>query len=74
LSYEDLTALLSKIDPTPDSLAQNGATDWADLPERMHFIAELFRCYHFDPALYSDAFTPQQVTSMNEGKLPAGRL
>ncbi len=74
LSCAGLTALLLKIDPTPDSLAQSGAVDWADFPERMHFIAELFRCYHIDPVLYSDAFTPQQVTSMKEGKLPAGRL
>ncbi|MBO9613362.1 MAG: hypothetical protein J7619_11730 [Dyadobacter sp.] len=74
LSCTDLTALLSKIDPTPDSLAQSGAIDWADLPDRMHFIAELFRCYHLDPALYTDAFTPQQIQSMKAGKLPEGRL
>lgn len=74
LSCTGLTALLSKIDPTPDSLAQSGAIDWADLPDRMHFIAELFRCYHLNPALYVDAFTPQQVIFMKEGKLPAGTL
>lgn len=74
LSCAGLTALLSQIDPTPDNLAQSGAIDWADLPDRMHFIAELFRCYHLDPALYHDAFTPQQVVFVKEGKLPAGRL
>lgn len=74
LSCRDLSELLSKIDPTPDSLAQSGAIDWADLPDRMHFIAELFRCYHLDPVLYGAAFTPEQVTSMKAGKLPTGRL
>lgn len=74
LSCEALLTLLSKIDPTPNSLIQSGAVDWADLPDRMHFITELFRCYHIDPMLYSDAFTPQQVLDMKAGKLPAGRL
>ncbi|GGH31205.1 hypothetical protein GCM10007423_19900 [Dyadobacter endophyticus] len=74
LSCAGLLAMLSEIDPTPDSVAQSGAIDWADLRERIHFIAELFRCYHFDTALYSDAFTPQQVATMKDGKLPAGRL
>ncbi|SDE79369.1 hypothetical protein SAMN04487996_10710 [Dyadobacter soli] len=74
LSCPSLLTLLSQIDPTPDSVAQSGAVDWADLPERMHFITELFRCYHIDPALYSEAFTLQQVAAMKGGKLPTGRL
>lgn len=74
LSSGSLVALLSEIDPTPDSVSQSGAVDWADLRERIHFIAELFRCYHIDPVLYTPAFTLQQVAAMKEGKLPAGRL
>jgi hypothetical protein len=45
ITNPDLRALLEKIDPTPDSLRETGAVDWADLPERMHFIADMFRCY-----------------------------
>ncbi|MCF0073016.1 hypothetical protein LZD49_21225 [Dyadobacter sp. CY261] len=74
LSCGSLITLLTQIDPTRDSVLESGAIDWADLPERMHFIAELFRCYHADETLYCEAFTAQQVTAMKEGKLPAGRL
>jgi hypothetical protein len=74
ISCTSLLTLLSEIDPTPDSVAQSGAIDWADLRERIHFIAELFRCYHIEPVLHNAAFTPQQVGAMQEGKLPAGRL
>lgn len=74
LSCASLLTLLSEIDPTPDSITQSGAVDWADLPERMHFITELFRCYHIDPVLYTAAFTSQQVEAMKVGKLPSGRL
>jgi hypothetical protein len=74
LSSQTLVDLLSQIDPTPDSLSRSGAIDWSDLPDRMHFIAELFRCYHIDPPLYEAPFSPEQVSAMQAGKLPAGRL
>jgi len=74
LSYAGLLALLAEIDPTPDSVTQSGAVDWSDLRERIHYIADLFRCYHIDPALHSPAFTLEQVEAMKAGKLPAGRL
>jgi hypothetical protein len=74
ISCTGLLAMLSEIDPTPDSVAQSGAIDWADLRERIHFIAELFRCYHIEPVLHSAVFTPEQIEAMREGKLPAGRL
>jgi hypothetical protein len=44
----DLCQLLAGIDPTPDSLRRSGAVDWANLPERLHFIADLFRLYQED--------------------------
>jgi hypothetical protein len=69
-----LQELLLQVDPTPGSLQQSGASDWADLKERMHFIAELFRCYHGKKEMFDDAFTKEQVMSMKEGKLPAGKL
>jgi len=74
LSNSDLLALLAQIDPTPDSLLQSGATDWAILPERMHFIADLFRCYHESKELFDAAFTTEQLQSINAGTLPEGRL
>lgn len=74
LSCPDLLTMLKEVDPTPDSLNQSGAIDWADLKDRMHFITELFRCYHLDATLYGAPFSAQQVTEMKAGKLPAGRL
>lgn len=74
LHEPDLLALLRQIDPTPDSLEQSGATDWANLPERLHFIAELFRCYHLAGDLLCDAFTKEQVAEMKAGRLPVGEL
>ncbi len=74
LSNADLLALLAQIDPTPDSLLESGATDWAILPERMHYIAELFRCYHESNELFDAAFTPEQVQTLKAGRLPEGRL
>ena len=74
LTDHDLLALLAQIDPTPDSLSESGATDWANLPERMHYIAELFRCYHDSKDLFSAAFTAEQLTALKENKMPEGRL
>jgi hypothetical protein len=70
----DLLALLQQTDPTPDSLLESGAVDWANLAERMHFIGELFRCCHASKELFDAAFNPGQVEALKEGRLPGGRL
>lgn len=70
----DLIDLLARIDPTPDSLSDSGAVDWADLPDRMHFIATFFRCYQERPNLLETPFLPDQVTAIKEGRLPEGTL
>jgi hypothetical protein len=70
----ELLALLMRIDPTPDSLRQTGAVDWSDLPERLHFIADLFRCFYESPDLFGPPFTAAQVTDMKAGRIPSGRL
>jgi len=74
LKNEDLLLLLNEIDPTPNSLFQSGATDWANLQERMHFITDLFRCYFETKELFSTAFTNEQVADMKAGRLPTGVL
>ncbi|GAA4445757.1 hypothetical protein GCM10023189_00050 [Nibrella saemangeumensis] len=74
LANPDLRTLLAHIDPTPDSLRETGSIDWADLPERLHFIADLFRCYHESADLMASAFTAEQVVAMKAGKVPGGRL
>jgi hypothetical protein len=52
LDNPDLRALLATVDTTPDSPRGTGGRDWSDLPGRMHFIADLFRAYHEDEALF----------------------
>lgn len=56
ISDSRLLALLATIDPTPDSLRESGAVDWADFAERIHFIAELFRTRHEDATLFDPPF------------------
>jgi hypothetical protein len=70
----ELAALLQQVDPTPDSPAGTGAADWGSLPERMHFIADLFRAYHLDRHLFNPPFSPAQVAQLKDGRLPGGAL
>jgi hypothetical protein len=74
LENPQLQSLLATIDPTPSSTARSGAADWADLAERMHYIADLFRCWHARPELFSAPFTAGQVALIRDGKRPPGDL
>lgn len=74
LSNQDLLTLLTQIDPTLNSLRDSSATDWANLPERLHFIADLFRCFQEAPDLVGAPFSVEQVRAMKSGRIPAGRL
>ncbi len=74
LENNDLNLMLEKVDSTPNSLSESGAIDWADLPERMHFIADLFRCYQESNNLFKEPFSPEQVKEMRAGCLPGGTL
>lgn len=74
LANQDLLNMLTKIDPTLDSVRDSGATDWANLPERLHFIADLFRCYQETADSLGVPFTADQVRALKAGRVPAGRL
>lgn len=74
LTHPDLCHLMERIDPTPDSLQETGALDWADLPDRLHFIVDLFRCYEETASLLSAPFTPEQINDLKAGRLPKGTL
>jgi hypothetical protein len=56
LENPELLALLARIDPTPNSLSGSGTEDWANLQDRLHFIADLFRCYQETRTLLSPPF------------------
>ncbi|HMQ61903.1 MAG TPA: hypothetical protein PKE06_14620 [Flavilitoribacter sp.] len=74
LDNPDLLALLRRIDPTPDSLIDTGAIDWADLPDRMHYIGDLFRSQHFNARLLEMPFLQEQTAAIRAGQIPDGRL
>ena len=74
ITNPDLRAFIERIDPTPDSLRETGAVDWGDLPDRLHFILDMFRCYQEARDLFEPPFTPEQVAALRAGRLPAGRL
>lgn len=74
LGNPELLTLLDRVDATPNSLRETGAIDWADLPDRLHFIVDLFRCYQETPALLQPPFTPEQVEAIRAGRLPDGVL
>jgi hypothetical protein len=74
ITLPDLQALLAKIDPTPDSPRESGAVDWSALPDRLHYIVDLFRCYHESADLLDPPFATEQVAALKAGRLPEGRL
>jgi hypothetical protein len=74
IANPELRALLAAVDPTPDSTQQSGADFWGDLPDRLHFILELFRCYHSTVDLYEPPFSSEQVAALIAGRMPEGRL
>jgi hypothetical protein len=70
----ELGQLLDRIDPTRDDPRESGAVDWADLDDRVHFIAEMFRCFQESPFLFDPPFTPAQLERLDSGKRPPDPL
>jgi hypothetical protein len=69
-----LASLLATIDPTPNAPTGSGATDWASLGQRMHFITELFRCWHGRGELFVPPYDAAQIAAMRAGTRPGGEL
>jgi hypothetical protein len=70
----ELRDLLDRINPTRDGRRESGAVDWADLGDRLHFIAEMFRCFQESPFLFDPPFTPAQLKRLDAGERPADPL
>jgi hypothetical protein len=70
----ELAALLARYEPVPPALDDCGAHDWSELPQRMHYIAHLFRAFHERADLASPPFTSAQVERIRAGELPDGEL
>jgi hypothetical protein len=52
LTSPELLRLLAGFDPTPDSEDGSGVKDWANLQQRLRFIADLFRAYGVEQCLF----------------------
>lgn len=74
ISNPQLIALLGSVDPTPNATTGSAAMDWADLGERMHFIADLFRCWHRRTELFAPPFDGVQLAALRDGKIPPNLL
>ena len=74
ISNARLREMLAQVDLTPDSLIGSGAEDWADFPDRMHFIADFFRVYQEQQQLFDAPFTTEQVARIKSGERPDGPL
>jgi hypothetical protein len=74
ITNPELIGLLNSLDPTIDSTVDSGAVDWTNLPDRLHFIIDFFRCYQERAELFSPAFTVEQIAVVKSGQLPAGKL
>ncbi|HEU4450530.1 MAG TPA: hypothetical protein VFR63_11210 [Gaiellaceae bacterium] len=70
----ELLELLSRFEPAPPAVDDCAVRDWADLRERMHYIAHLFRVFHEAQDLFRPPFTPEQVRALGAGRIPAGDL
>lgn len=69
-----LASFVQEYDHCPPGGTECGATDWCDLPQRMHYITHLFRAYAESDSLFSRPFTASQVAAFREGRLPPGEI
>jgi hypothetical protein len=70
----DLVELLGRFEPVPPAPDDCGATDWSELPERMHYIAHLFCAFHERHELFDPPFTADQLVALARGSVPDGEL
>ena len=70
----ELETLLARFEPAAGALDDLAAEDWAQLTQRMHFIAHLFRAYHEIPDMGSAPFTAAQLERIRAGVVPDGEL
>jgi hypothetical protein len=74
IALAELRDLLHRVDPTPDDPRDSAAVDWADLDDRMHFIAELFRRFQEWPILFEPPFASAQLDQLDAGERPSDPL
>jgi hypothetical protein len=70
----DLVAFLEEVEPAPPARDDCGARDWSELPQRVHYIAHLFRAFHLRAELGDPPFRAEQVAAFRRGVVPDGEL
>lgn len=66
----DLRVLLARVDLTPDSPVGSAPADWSELPDRIHYITDMFRTYQLDRDLFAAPFTAEQTATLKAGQRP----
>lgn len=74
IELTELRSLLATYRADGGSAMESGAADWADIPERMHFILTLFRARQQDRRLFEQPFSDAQRRDIAAGQLPEGAL
>jgi hypothetical protein len=71
---EAFVEFIGRFEPSPPDRDDCGATDWSDLPQRMHYVSHLFRALHERADLFTVPFNAEQVSVLASGRLPEGPL
>jgi hypothetical protein len=74
IEIAELRTLLASYRADGTSAEESGAADWAEIPERMHFILTLFRARQQDRRLFEQPFSDRQRSDIAAGRIPAGSL
>ncbi len=73
-SPKELLEIIERYDRAKNGLAGSASIDWANLPDRMNFIFNLFRSRQQDLELFEPPFSMTQQASVAAGKVPNGPL
>ena len=74
LDEAELLALVKTVEPADRVCDNCGARDWADMPQRMHYLFHLFRGFHEKRALFQAPFSAAQLEAIHAGRVPSGQL
>ncbi len=74
IEMNELRTLLAAHNADGTTAEESGAADWAEIPERMHFILTLFRARQQDERLFEQPFSDRQRGDMANGRMPEGPL
>ncbi len=68
LANPNLITLYEQVEPG-EGMGRE-AVDWGELPDRLRFIADLFRAGHDDARLFEPPFSAAQTAAIKRGRLP----